>query len=415
MAMSESVQKNTMASELPLDPRRQMMSLVIVMLSIFTLGISLGMMAIIFPTSMESLGFSRSLIGTVMSMETLASVLVCFMLVSLFRYLGLRLGLIFSTLLRLPPLIALAYFQSLDFWLVMGLIHGLGSGIFFLQLQTWLNSIPFETSRGFKVALFGTSVSLGLSLGPVVLQFVDAMSPLILSFAELCHLEITDYALQAPFFATALVSFLAVIPVLLGLFVMPSLKSAKRVPLLPLINESKGVMYGLAFGGASLFGVSAFITLYGMQNGLDLTDASLLLTAFMLGGLLLEAPIAWISDHFDRRYVIIAAVLLSLVCSVYLPIAIYRSYQAWILLFLWGGVVGAIYSISLTILGEKYPENELVSVNAAYSVMENSGGVIGALLIGLSMDVFGSDGLPYVILFTGLCYFTFALTRYKVE
>ncbi|MCB1614384.1 MAG: MFS transporter [Pseudomonadales bacterium] len=415
MARSAASSVTEMKPELPTDPRRQMFSLVIIMLAIFSLGVSLGMMAVVFPTSMEALGFSRSLIGTVMSMETLASVLVCFMMVSLFRYIGLRLGLVFSTLLRLPPLVALAYFQDLNFWVVMALMHGLGSGIFFLQLQTWLNSIPFQTSRGFKIALFGTSISLGLSLGPVVLQFIDAMQPLIAQIANLCRLEITDYALQAPFFAIAFVSFLALIPVLLGFFVMPSLKSAKRMALLPLINESKGVLYGLAFGGASLFGVSSFITLYGMQNGLTLTDASLLLTSFMLGGLLLEAPIAWISDHFDRRYVIIAAVLLSLVCSVYLPIAIYRSYQAWILLFLWGGVVGAIYSISLTILGEKYPAEELVSVNAAYSVMENSGGVVGAVLIGLSMDLFGSDGLPYVILFTGLCYFTFALTRYKVE
>ncbi|MEI8186415.1 MAG: hypothetical protein WCG19_06950 [Chlorobiaceae bacterium] len=83
-----------------------------------------------------------------------------------------------------------------------------------------------------------------------------------------------------------------------------------------------------------------------------------------MGSLLLEAPFACASDFIDRRYAIVIAAFLSLLCAVYLPMAMYVNYQAFILLFLWGVVNGAIYAISLALIGEKYEGNELVAANA---------------------------------------------------
>ena len=103
-----------------------------------------------------------------------------------------------------------------------------------------------------------------------------------------------------------------------------------------------------------------------------------------------------------------------MVCAVYLPIAIYVNYQAWILVFIWGGVVGSIYSLALTIVGEQFEGEDLIGANAGYSVMEGLGGTAGILLIGFCMDILGADGLPYVIMFSSILYFSFALTRYRV-
>lgn len=180
------------------------------------------------------------------------------------------------------------------------------------------------------------------------------------------------------------------------------------------IMRAKGPMFAVAMGGVSIFGVTAFITLYGIRNDLSLADATLLLTCFMLGSLFLEAPLTWLSDFFDRRYVIVGSSFLSMICAVYLPIAIYVNYQAWILLFIWGGVIGAIYSTALALIGDRFEGEELVAANAGYSIMDAAGGTVGILLIGFLMDAFGADGLPYVIMFASILYFSFALTRYKV-
>ena len=179
---------------------------------------------------------------------------------------------------------------------------------------------------------------------------------------------------------------------------------------------NKGAMFSICMAGVSQFGVAAFITIYGLKNGLSIADSALLLTSFMLGSLILEVPIAWLSDYFDRRYFIVMCSFACMVCAVCLPIAIYVPLQAWVLVFIWGGVIAGIYSVSLAIIGDKYEEDdEVIASNAGYSLMESVGGTLGIIVIGLSMQHLGTDGMPYTIMLASVLYFSFALTRYRID
>ena len=135
----------------------------------------------------------------------------------------------------------------------------------------------------------------------------------------------------------------------------------------------------------------------------------------MLGSITLEVPIASLSDRFDRRYVLIILVLLSLVSAIYLPIAVYWTWPARILLFVWGGMMGAVFSICLALVSERFEGEKLVVANGAFSIMDNFGGLVGVLTMGLAMDYFGEDGFPYALMLATVAYFSFALTRYRVQ
>ena len=237
----------------------------------------------------------------------------------------------------------------------------------------------------------------------------------LLQLSEIAGIRLANPELQVQFIASSLISLGAFVPLLLSFGLVPRLQLDKGTKVVSTIARSPTVMIAVAMAGVSYFGVSAFITLYGFRNGLTIANASLLLTAFMLGSLILEAPLTLLSDFFDRRYILMGSVLLCILCAVFLPISIYVPYQAWILLFCWGGVIGSVYSISLTLIGEQFEGPDLVAANAGWSLMDGAGGAIGVLLIGFSMDVFDSDGLPYIIMLAGIAFFTFALTRYRVE
>jgi MFS family permease len=185
--------------------------------------------------------------------------------------------------------------------------------------------------------------------------------------------------------------------------------------LLPTLRQAPAAMFALALTGATILGLQGFITLYGMNNGLAFEQAALLLSAFMLGAIALEMPVAWVSDHFDRRYVMMALVLLSLVAAVGLPMAIYDLWLARGLLFVWGGVMGGLYSICLTVIAERFEGDAQVAANGMASIMEALGGIFGILAIGVAMQAFQVDGLPYVLMFACVLYFTFALTRYPIR
>lgn len=402
--------------------RNHTASVTLNVLATFIISVAMGMCAIVFPLTLQANGVGTTMIGVVMSLETLSSLVMCFFLPGILKFLGMKAGLIISTGIRVPPLILLAFTDNLKIWLVAVFIIGVGCFSFLILLQTWVNSIPFKRNKGLMVALYSTAISIGLACGPVMVRFADDLQPIIMPFfhhfISIAGITLTEddaqLANQFKFLLAALISLLALAPVALGFFLIPSFQFRNKARIWNTIMNAKGPMFAVAMGGVSIFGVSAFITLYGVKNNLSVADSTLLLTSFMLGSLFLEAPLTWVSDFLDRRYVIVFASFLSMVCAVYLPIAIYDKYEAWTLLFIWGGLIGAIYSTALALIGDRFEDEELVSANAGYSMMDAAGGTAGILLIGLLMDTLGPDGLPYVIMFASIVYFSFALTRYKV-
>ena len=62
------------------------------------------------------------------------------------------------------------------------------------------------------------------------------------------------------------------------------------------------------------------------------------------------------------------------------------------LLFVWGGVVAALYTVGLAHLGSQLSGHELASANAAFVLCYGVGMVLGPQAIGLGMDAFGPSG-----------------------
>lgn len=387
----------------------------------FLISVAMGMTAVLFPVGLENNQVNTSVIGIIMSLETIASFVICFGLPFMLKRMGMTLGMVATTFLRVPPVLFMIFSSDVALWSVAIFVHAAGCFIFLLLTQTWINAIPFKKNMGLWMAMFSTAMSIGLAAGPLIMSSMEATPEAWIQGLTFLWVPVaglfghsTVTITQLEFIVSVFINLLATIPIFVAVGKIPSFSFTKSAGIWKTIMVCKGPMFSLAMAGVSMFGVSAFITLYGLRNGLSLTDAALLLTFFNVGSILLEVPIGYLSDRFDNRYMIVICTFLCMVCAVYLPMAIYVNYQAWILAFVWGGVVGAIYSLALTIIGERFEGEELIAANAGYSVMEGLGGTAGILLIGFSMDYLGSDGLPYVIMFSAILYFSFALTRYRV-
>ena len=394
---------------------RNYTGLAINVISAFIVSVSMGINAVIFPVTMKSNGLDSSQIGIILSLEIAASLLVCILLVKVLTIIKMQVGLILSSILRVGTLLGLIIFQSTLSWSVLIFLHGIGIFAFLILLQTWTNTIPFKRFKGLMVALYSTSLSLGIAAGPLVLMWMPSLKPYLVDLFALVGFSLNYSDSQIGLIGSMLLSLLALLPILFFLSLTPQFQFEEGTKLFSVIKKAPALMFAITMAGVSYYGVCSFITLYGIHNGFSVTEASILLTLYMLGSLCLETPLTFLSDFFDRRYVLIIAVFLSIICAVFLPIAIYVYYQVCILVFLWGGIIGVIYSVALTVIGERFEGGELVAANAGYSLMEGIGGTMGIILIGFSMDTFDSDGLPYVIMLAGLLYFSFAITRYRVE
>ncbi|MEM9304564.1 MAG: MFS transporter [Pseudomonadota bacterium] len=402
--------------------------LVTVALAAFLVSVSVGMNAVIFPTTLQAYGASTSVVGVIMSVEIISILVISAGVPKIVATIGARTAMLLTVLFRVPALILLCFVTDIPMWGLLVFIHGIGNFLFVLLLQAWLNDAASEQTRGLSLAILGTSLSLGLAGGPIVLSQIEPYHAELLSILEHVAPFVSDnlgnvvsgaeditQQTQAELTASAIISLLAVVPLLLTALFVRHVEAQEQGSLKEVVWKTPAAMFAVMMAGVSIYGVQSFIVIYGILNDMSITKASFLLTAFMVGSITLEAPIAWLSDFVDRRYVIMVGALLSLTCAVFLPMAIYTNVLALGLLYIWGGVIGGLYSTCLALIGDRYSGGELIAANAAFWVMDSIGGVIGVLLIGLSIDVFGSDGLPYVIMLASVVYFSYALTRYRVE
>lgn len=367
-----------------------------VMVDTVLVQISLGINSIVFPLTLESLGFSKTLIGLILSVEVFAIVSVSRSISRLISRFGLS-----TVLLALPPvraglLVLLGSSGTWWAWMILVFWYGLATNVFLVALQTWLNTIPLEHSKGLVIGAYSASLSAGVALGPVVVHVIAVDRP------EL-------------FKVNALICLLSWLPVIGTVRLVPRLTTLDKPRVLFIIRHASVIMAAAFVGGFTWFGLPAFLTLFGVGSGLTTVQASFLLPMFMFGSMTLGWAISWLSDTIDRSRVVSVCVFLSLLCSAYAPMIIYEYRVALLLFYLWGGLMGGIYAVCLTMVGEMFRMEDQVSANITYVLMDASGGFIGVFLIGLAMDFAGQEGLAYVLVSASICYFIFALSRHRAE
>lgn len=354
---------------------------------------AVGFNTVLFPVRLESYGFSKGLIGLCLAFEMGAVLSIVSSIDQIMARLGLVGTMALATGVRVVMLLLLSGSRSLPIWCLGVFCFGIGTYLALISLQTWVNAVPLGKLRGLVSGCYSSALSLGTASGPILFNQVGSPEG--------------SQAFQANMLIV-LVALLLIVPFLNQ---APRISGQGRLRLGYVIRMAKVPMLSSFVGGVTFFGLPAFLTLYGMMNGLPVQRASLLLTAFMLGSVTLGLVVSSLSDRVNRTLLTILCVLIGVVCAVYLPLGIYNYGIALGLLFVWGGAAGGIYATGLATVADLFRQEDQVSANVAYSILDNVGGIFGVLLIGFLMGAGISDGIVYVIVLTALSYFIYCLAQ----
>ena len=375
------------------DSRGTLVAVAALVLATAVVQAAVGFNTVLFPVRLEAYGFSKGLIGLCLAFEMGAVVAI----VSSIDWILARLGLVgtmaLATGVRLAVLLLLPGSNSLPLWCLGVFCFGIGTYLCLISLQTWVNAVPLGRLRGVVSGCYSSALSLGTASGPILFN------------------QVGSAAGSQAFQANMLIVVLALLLVVPFLKRQPRIAGQGRLRLGYAIRMAKVPMLSSFVGGVTFFGLPAFLTLYGMMNGLSVQRASLLLTAFMLGSVSLGLLISSLSDRLNRTLLTILCVLVGVVCAVYLPLGIYNYGIALGLLFVWGGAAGGIYATGLATVADLFRQEDQVSANVAYSILDNVGGIFGVLLIGALMGAGIADGIVYVIVLTALSYFIYCLAQ----
>lgn len=286
---------------------------------------------------------------------------------------------------------------SVALWCVLRFITGYVLAGLFIVIESWVldASQSGKKTSGFAVYLF--AYYLAQSAGQLMLGI--HYSSLLFEFVVI-----------------AILITASIIPVSATRMVVPLPKKTRLGSLYYLWRRAPLAVVGSIVTGICLGSAYSIYPLFLSESGLSKVDISWVMMTLILGGTLLQYPIGWLSDHFDRRYVIIGVSWFTVLISLVMIFA--HQYFSILLVwtFLLGGALFTLYPVCIGNASDALPKSMSLPLIALLTFVYGLGNFVGPLFTTASMHLFGANGFFYLIAFVCLLMGLYTLWRkFKVK
>ncbi|HEY1637337.1 MAG TPA: MFS transporter [Rhizomicrobium sp.] len=163
--------------------------------------------------------------------------------------------------------------------------------------------------------------------------------------------------------------------------------------------------------GAIDAGMAGLIPVYAVRSGYSEAHAALCVSAIALGSIVFTYPLGALADRYDPRTLLAWCAASGIAGAILAPFAVGNPPLFYLLLLLWGGVILGIYTIGLTILGERFQGDTLASANAGFILLYCLGLLIGPTGEGAALDLWNPHGLMVVLGAISAAYTAFLVFR----
>jgi MFS family permease len=372
-----SLSADTTLPALSAAERRRGLAAAISSVTVFGLGISLGgpLLSLI----LEARGTDATLTGLNAASTFVGVIVGPWLTPAAVRWLGIRRLLLICLALNIAVFQLMRVFDSIAAWFVLRAALGLTGSSIFTTTEAWINLLASDRGRGRVIGFYMAALCAGFALGPLLLSM-------------------TGIEGWRPFVAASAIVAVSAIPLLGVGDHVHHLGRGEGGSVLAVFGKAPFILFATALAGFYEQTTLSLLPVWGLRIGLGTALAAATLTAVYLGAIALQVPIGWLSDRMARLWVlrlcaaagVIGAALLVVLGSTIVPL--------FAVLFVWGGMVTGIYSVALSMAGERFTGADLVSVNAAMIMSYGLGGLVGPVLGGAAIDLRNPEGLPALLL-----------------
>ena len=350
--------------------------------AITVFGLAFGMTYPLLSLILESRGVSSTLIGLNAFMGTLGIVVISPLIPALCQRVGTRQLALTAAILTALSMPALKLFSSLEAWFVLRFVQGAATAILWSLSEAWIVRYAADHSRGRVVAIYSSVLSTSFGIGPLIVGLIgiDGWAPFLIGAASLVvgmiplslvrDDNMTEPGESGP---SGLLDFAPRAPLLLSCVAVFAIFDAATLSMLPV---------------------------YGIHNGLGLSQSAHILSAMVLGNVVMQYPIGWLADRFPKRVVLTACAIATAFLLCILPLTV-ATFWMWPAVVLIGACGYGVYTVALADLGDRFSGTQLVSGAAAFAAMWGIGASIGSISGGWAMVVSTGWGLPG---FLAICY-----------
>jgi len=255
-------------------------------------------------------------------------------------------------------------------WGMARLVAGTSFAGMFVVAESWLNGQSTNEIRGKILSIYMTIQYGGFIGGQFLLNLA---SP-------------EGYSL---FILISVLLSLSLVPILITAIPVPVFEEPEHVGLADLWKISPlgvftGINVGIAHG--AIWGMGA---VFAQSIGRTVTEISIFMATFVLGGFLFQWPMGILSDRIDRKRVIAGASWGAVIIAVF---CIFSTFDLSILIFIFGGVSLPLYSLSLAYTNDHLSPDQMIAASSTMILIYGLGALLGPALASVMMSVLGTWG-----------------------
>jgi len=351
-----------------------LLSLFALFLSGFAIMLGHGLINILLPTRLSFESVSTDNIGLIMSMFSVGLLLGGIYT----RRLIIRVGHIrvYASCAALAAISILTCYLWLNEWLwaLMRILMGFCVAAINVVADGWLSERATSETRARILATNQIVLLAAMFIGSFMINIapIDQATLYILAGVLLCG---------------------GVIPIAMTSACAPDIENAPPMPLPKLLKTSPVGVISVLICGLLLSSLLSMLAVYAQAKNITGVDLSLLVGAAIIGGVILQYPIGYLADRFERRKVMLYIILASMLSTIAVPFVLDRQ-LFWLVLLLVGlssGIISSLYPLGIAETFDRLQQNEMGLAIGAMIMLYASGGIIGPYTIGLVMEHIGVD------------------------
>ena len=282
-------------------------------------------------------------------------------------------------------------------WVTLRAAMGAATAGLFIVVESWLNNRATNESRGLLLSMY---IMIGYIASAVGQQAIKLGDP-------------GTYEL---FLFVGVALALSLVPVSLTRATHPDPVETPRLNIRRLFQVSPtSVIVCLAAGliNSSWWGLGP---VYAREIGLSVSEIASLMTAALLGGMLLQLPIGRLSDRLDRRLVIFGVTIgvsipaFALVLGEFLP-----SWGTLTAVAIFFGLASTLYPLSIAYANDYLDPGDVVAASGGFIMIFSVGAVAGPIAASAAMRIAGPQGMFIYIMAIVVLLTAFIAWRMRVR
>ncbi|MFO8074546.1 MAG: MFS transporter [Actinomycetota bacterium] len=305
---------------------------------------------------------------------------------------------VFSALASLASASVLVHLLTIHpvTWSLVRALTGLSVAGLYVVVESWLNDLATNETRGRVLGLYAIVTAAGLGGGQVLLVTAD------------------PGGIELFLLASILVS-LALVPIALGARSTPHIAEPSPMGLGAVLAAAPLGVVGAAGAGLAHSAVIGLGAVYARDTGHSLEQTAAFMAVCILGGVVLQMPLSRASDHRDRRGVIAAAALAAAGIAALIAVTAPTGLGLLAAAGLFGALAWPMYSLSIAHTNDWLSREQMIGASATLVLAAGAGSIVGPLLASVAMSLIGPAGLFATLALSYLVVGLYALHRMTVR